>query len=158
VRNTFLATALLLVAACGQADGPPEIAYGRDICDRCGMIISEPRWAAAYRLPDGAEYKWDDVGALLVDAQQRGELEGATVWVHDFESEVWLDAPTATYVVGAALVSPMAYGVAAFAEEERADALILAAGGKRMNWSELVELTKDGELEPQLPSHLHGGG
>ncbi len=46
----FLALALL-AAGCAQGTAeikPPEIRYGEDVCVECKMIISDPRFAAAY--------------------------------------------------------------------------------------------------------------
>ena len=43
--------AALALAGCSPRQAgepqPPEIVYGRDVCDRCGMIMDEPRFAAA---------------------------------------------------------------------------------------------------------------
>ena len=67
-RLGLIALVLILIAACGSATagGPPEINYGRDICIECGMIIEDPRFAAAYRLADGSEHKFDDLGGLII--------------------------------------------------------------------------------------------
>ena len=46
------AAAAVLTTACGvKADGPPEIEVDRTSCAHCGMLISEPVYAAAYRTP-----------------------------------------------------------------------------------------------------------
>jgi nitrous oxide reductase accessory protein NosL len=56
----------LALAACGGAPGaeptPPTIHYGEDICDICGMIISEERHAASYVTEDGVGHAFDDIG------------------------------------------------------------------------------------------------
>ena len=43
---------------------PPEVHYGEDVCDACNMIISEPRFAAAYYTEDGAVRRFDDIGDM----------------------------------------------------------------------------------------------
>jgi len=46
----------LLLGACGGRQGalqPPEIYYGQDTCARCGMLISDPRFAAALLTEEG---------------------------------------------------------------------------------------------------------
>ena len=41
-----LALALVAGAGCAPADGPQPIAYDREACSHCRMLISEPRFAA----------------------------------------------------------------------------------------------------------------
>ena len=63
-----VALVMALAAACGGSDeatGPPEIVEGRTICDECGMIIDEIRFAASYRTADGTEHRFDDIGGML---------------------------------------------------------------------------------------------
>ena len=48
----------------GEAQ-PPEIHYGEDVCDACGMLISEAKFAAASVDQDGTAHKFDDIGDLL---------------------------------------------------------------------------------------------
>ena len=69
------------------------------------MSIDEARFAAAYRLPDGTEKKFDDLGGLIVHARESGQLEDATVWVHDFETEAWVDAPPSSSFVTSSWVT-----------------------------------------------------
>src|SRR5262245_16948176 len=62
----FIAGAALL-GGCERAstDSPPAIAYGRDECAHCGMIISDDRFAAALIVRDGAQSHpllFDDIG------------------------------------------------------------------------------------------------
>lgn len=139
----LLAAALmLLVVACGtgSASGPPEINYGRDICIECGMIIDDPRFAAAYTLEDGSEKKFDDLGGLIVHAREVGELDSAEVWVHDFETEDWLEATQAFYVPTLGVTSPMGHGILAFADKDRAVQTADVLGGEVISWAEVREL------------------
>lgn len=136
-----LAGVAVLVGACGGGgDKPPEIAYGRDTCAECHMIISEPRFAAAYRTPDGTERKFDDIGDMVAFGVRQNQLADAKAWVHDFESEEWLDAREATYVVGDAGVidTPMGRGVLAFSERSAAEAFASGKAAKVVTWDELV--------------------
>lgn len=126
-----------LLAACsdaGAAEGPPEINYGRDICIECGMIIDDPRFAAAYRLEDGTERKFDDLGGLILYGRETGELETALVWVSDFDDEVFILAETAFFVPTAGVTSPMGHGILAFAERGRAEALAQSLNGEVIEW------------------------
>ena len=78
-RLTFVVVVLAMAAAAcstaADADGPPEISYGRDICIECNMIISEPRFAASYRLEGGETKSFDGIGELIKHGQRTGELD-----------------------------------------------------------------------------------
>ncbi len=129
-------------AGCGssEATGPPEINYGRDVCIECGMIIDEARFAASYRMADGTEKKFDDVGGLIIHGREAGDLHGATIWVHDFETEDWVEAPQAFYVPTIAVASPMGHGILSFANEERATRFANDLGGEVLRWDVVVNL------------------
>jgi copper chaperone NosL len=139
----MMVVALAVVGAgCGssEATGPPEIIYGRDICIECGMIIDEARFAAAYRSADGTEKAFDDVGGLIIHGREAGDLDGATIWVHDFETEDWVEAPQAFYVPTIAVASPMGHGILSFADEERATKFANDLGGEVLGWEIVVNL------------------
>lgn len=135
-----VAVAVLAGACGGGGDKPPDIAYGRDTCAECHMIISEPRFAAAYRTSDGTERKFDDIGDMVAFGVRQNQLDGSKVWVHDFETEEWLDARTATYVAGdaGAIDTPMGRGVLAFSERSAAEAYASGKAAKVVTWDELV--------------------
>lgn len=119
----FGVPALALLAACGadpNAVRPPEIAYGRDTCDQCGMVISEGKYACALQLEDGSYRKFDDIGDLAQHQLEHPELRIRARFVHDFISEKWIAAETAAYVHSRTLATPMGHGLAAF--EKKADA------------------------------------
>jgi len=119
---------LPLLAACKpQIEGPEEIRWGRETCEICGMIISDPFFAAEIR--GGADrklYKFDDIGDAVHWLKMQDWAEAANVapdqnpdqnpdiefWVRDVETGTrWLDARGARYLTG--LVSPMDYGFGA---------------------------------------------
>jgi copper chaperone NosL len=117
----------LLLAACAPASAepqPPEMAYGQDTCDLCGMIIGEPKFAAALLLEDGAARKFDDIGNMFVYRQAHPELDVRAWFVHDYRSEEWIRGETAFYVKSPSIKSPMGHGLAAF--RYRADAEVFA--------------------------------
>jgi len=121
----FATIALLLFAGCGQAanvEEPPEIAYGQDVCERCGMIISEDKFAAAYWTAGGQERRFDDIGGMIAYDTENSE-DVASYWVHDFGTGEWMRAEEATYVLDSNLMTPMGFGIAAFADKEQARAL-----------------------------------
>lgn len=130
-------------AACGNAEaatGPPEINYGRDVCVECSMVISEARFAAAYRLEDGTEKKFDDIGGMLKHGQETGEVAGAVAWVHDFSTEEWVEAAAAFYVPTLSVATPMAHGIVAFSDHQRATEFAIGVGGEVIDWETVLLL------------------
>ena len=118
-----LIAALLAVISSGgcsdePATGPVPIHYGRDTCDLCRMIISDPRFASQIRGGPGHKaYKFDDIGDALVflDRQTWKDDPNVEFWVMDVETgKTWLDARKAHYMSG--MQSPMAHGFGAYPE------------------------------------------
>ena len=136
--------ALLAVgaAACSgaEASGPPQVELGRDMCFECGMVIEDARFVASYRLPDGSEKSFDDIGGLIVHGREGGELDDATVWVADFETEQMLDAPAAFFVPTLAVASPMGHGILAFGSEQAANEFAGAIDGSVLRWPAVRDL------------------
>jgi len=143
MKRMLIVLAMALTAAgcaAAEATGPPEINYGRDICIECGMIIDEARFAAAYRLPDGTEKIFDDVGGLIIQSRETGAVDSASIWVHDFETEEWIEAEAAFYVPTMAVPSPMGHGILSFADEERAMRFAHDLGGEVLRWEVVIDL------------------
>ena len=115
----------LLIAACTQqvnTEVPPEIVYGQDVCDRCGMIVNEENYAAAYWTAGGEARRFDDIGGMLAHITEESE-DVASYWVHDLVTGDWIRAERATFVLDPDLMTPMGFGIAAFADEAQAQAL-----------------------------------
>jgi len=111
------------LAGCSSEvrSGPGPIVWDRDGCERCGMAISERRFAAEIRDPMKKLHKFDDFGCA-VSWREHQTFSDAEIefWVADsaqaaaVPGEVkWLDARQAAYVGGKH--TPMAYGYAAVA-------------------------------------------
>lgn len=154
VLLAVLAGLLALSACSAQPAEPaaPEIHYGEDMCSDCGMIINDPRFAASYVVEEGEgsfqTFIFDDIGDMLHHMQQNLTLTGAGWWVHDYESEEWVDATSAWFVVGEQIKTPMNHGMAAFATREAAEALAAEVGGKVHDWDNV-------RIEHALAGHNH---
>ncbi len=152
--------AVLTLTACQSgedAGGPPEIRYGEDVCDRCNMLIAEPRFATAYATESAEVRRFDDVGCLFLHAQEEAETV-ASYWVHDFNSEEWLAGEEATYVVNPDLITPMGWGIAAFASAGDAESYQAGEGGMVLSFAELKAQIDSGELNPMsmgMKDHHH---
>jgi copper chaperone NosL len=149
-RQTIAAVMLatLVAAGCGEANAtaPPEINYGRDICAACGMIVTEPRFATAYRPAGGTEKVFDDLGDMILYGREHGELETAAVWVHDFETEEWIEASDAFYVATTSTGTPMGHGILAFSDAERAQQAATDLDGEVITWDIVTHLPVENGL------------
>ena len=134
-----LLVAIALGACAPQSDEPqpPDIAYGQDVCDECGMLIDEPRFAAASLTTDRGMSKFDDIGDMLTYHVRQPELEVRAWFVHDHDSEEWIRGETAFYVLSSRIASPMGHGIAAFGERNRAEVFAGEVGGVVMTFDEL---------------------
>lgn len=129
----------ILVVSCGSGpnlDEPPDIRYGEDTCERCLMIINEARYAAAYVTIAGDARLFDDIGGMLAHHEEMAE-DVAVFWVHDFETEEWLKADEAYYVQSDHL-TPMGFGIVAFADQSRAESWATQEGGMVMTFADLL--------------------
>jgi copper chaperone NosL len=148
---------LILLVACQQdagLDKPPQIIYGQDVCDECGMIINEQRFAASYVTVTGEVRRFDDIGGMLVHDLEKGE-EVHIYWVHDFNTEEWVDADQAVFVVNRGLGTPMGWGIAAFEDMNSAETYVAEHGGSIATYAELQERIRAGSLDPEALTDLH---
>lgn len=157
-RLLFVSVLLLLATGCGggaQLDASPEIRYGQDECDQCRMIINEPRFAAAYVTADGQTRRFDDVGGMLIYDEAHDE-EVAIFWIHDYDTGEWVKASDAYFVWAdaEALHTPMGYGIVAFADRARAEALAAETQGTVLTFSELRAQFEPAEMDMGM-QHQH---
>ena len=143
VDATRVATLLLVVvtsvassAACEKR--PAALAFGDDACALCSMTISDRRHGALFVSDKGRTYKFDAV-ECMIESLTPGE-KFADTKVHSFHvvdysrPGVVVDAASATYLVSAAVPSPMGANVSAFEAHASADSIQAAKGGDVMNW------------------------
>ena len=137
----------ILLAACSAPTGepqPPEIHYGEDVCDACGMLISDAKFAAAAVDEDGTARKFDDIGDLVAYYAPPDKAKVKAYFVHDYPSEKWLRAEQAFFVVSPKIQTPMAHGIAAYADRAAAEAAAQKYGVKVMTFDELRQMPMSG--------------
>lgn len=149
----------LAMAACQaevDLDEPPEIIYGQDVCEECSMIISESRYATSLVTVAGDVRIFDDIGDMLkYDAEQAENVH--IYWVHDYVTEEWLNADDAAFVLSDDLVTPMGWGLAAFADSAVAEEFATDLGGVVTDFGTLQEEIGDGSLDiANFTGHHHG--
>lgn len=140
-RHTFhVLLVALLLAACAPANTgpqPPEILYGQDVCEECGMIISEARFACAALFSDGEMRKYDDIGDMLAFAAKHADLSVGAWFVHDYNSEQWMRGETAFFVLSDQIRTPMNRGIAAFKDQADAEAFAAQVGAPALTFDAL---------------------
>jgi copper chaperone NosL len=134
---------------------PPAIVYGEDVCDRCGMIIADERFAAGVVVEVGTghyEHRiFDDIGDMFAYLHDEGaDLYVVSIFVHDYHSKAWINAEDATFVQAESLQSPMGFGLAAFADKAAAESQALSWAGEILDFGQaqqFAQMTK--------PHHVH---
>jgi copper chaperone NosL len=138
---------VILLVACSSGSGepqPPEIQYGEDVCDACGMLISDAKFAAASVDQDGTAHKFDDIGDLVTYYMQHDQATVKVYFVHDYPSEKWLRAEQAFFVVSPRIQTPMAHGIAAYADRVAAEAAAQKYRVKVMQFDEVRQQPMSG--------------
>ena len=110
-RRSVLAGAVLLALSgvgCGKQNEPEDAVWGKQPCDHCKMVLSEPRHAAQVVTGAGQRLFFDDLGCMLEHERAQGRAP-LHAWVRS-EQGSWIDAQKARYTAGAR--TPMDYGYA----------------------------------------------
>jgi copper chaperone NosL len=102
--------AALALGACGPPEGPQPIAWDREPCAHCRMLISNPAFAAQLHRAEGGVESFDDPGCLFA----RLEAQPARVhalWFHHLREDRWLSADGVAFLRTAQ--TPMDFGFGA---------------------------------------------
>ena len=123
----LLVTLVFILSLCfsckdNTPQGPHEIYYGEDVCERCKMIISEEQYSSQYVLKDGTARKFDDLGCMLhyISHDEPGHGEKGDIesyYVKDYSTGEWIDGRSAYYVWSEGINTPMGYGIIAFKDQ-----------------------------------------
>jgi hypothetical protein len=110
-RRRVVAVALALaLQACGPPDGPQPIAWDREPCAHCRMLISDAAFAAQLHRSDGTVESFDDPGCLLARLEKTQSGVRA-LWFHHWREERWLARDAVAFERGAR--TPMDFGLGA---------------------------------------------
>jgi hypothetical protein len=105
----------LVALACEDTSNPAAPVWGKQACQSCAMVVSDPRFAAQLVTEDGTRTHFDDPGCMATwMVEGRGKARRA--WVRT-PAGTWIDARTARYARGQP--SPMGFG---FAVDDHGDA------------------------------------
>ena len=101
------------------------------------MLISDAKFAAATVEEDGTARKFDDIGDLVAYYAPADKVRVKAYFVHDYPSEKWLRAEQAFFIVSPQIQTPMAHGIAAYADRAAAETAAQKYGVKVMTFDEL---------------------
>ena len=141
LRLSAVATvdAMFGLAGCARRTtvlSPPKIHYGYDPCAWCGMIISDPHFAAAAAYTrNGSPHDacFDDIGCMFAWQHAHRKTRVAAAWVKSCATKKWINAQTAWFVESTAILSPMGYGIAAGATPSQAQLALPQAARPESN-------------------------
>jgi copper chaperone NosL len=103
-RKYLVASLLLALVGCENADAPQEPAWNKQRCSHCSMVVGDKRFAAQLVSSKGERLFFDDPGCLA--AYELSHAASRRAWV--LSEGTWLDAEGARFGAGAR--SPMDYG------------------------------------------------
>lgn len=108
--GAFAAVAVALQRGATEQMGPRPIAWGKEPCAHCRMLIGEPRHAAQVVLRDGSAKSFDDPGCLFSYLRETRDDVAQRYFRHGRQDR-WLTAPAVAFERGAS--TPMGFGLLA---------------------------------------------
>ena len=116
-RSLIVAVALL-VSGCGSgpttAGNVPQLILGEATCAVCGMVVSDPYYAAASRDDLGETHTYDSIECLIMSLRDPGATPDLQIWLADRGGGGTLHSAEEMMVILANYPSPMGKGYAAF--------------------------------------------
>lgn len=94
-------------AANAPPSGPIAVAWDRDACAHCLMLVGEPRFAAQLHLHQGPVRVYDDPGCLLLDLDDIPSADIHAIYFHHLEADQWIESDRAGFVT--ASPTPMGF-------------------------------------------------
>ncbi len=139
----FALFSLVLFIACKPA--PEPIAFGKDSCHACKMMMTDDKFGAELVTQKGKVYKFDDMNCMLnfYHSGKENEADFAYVLVIDYgKPQQLIDAKQALYLKSEAIRSPMASQVAAFENYDLLKQHKAEWQAIEMSWGEVVSQFK----------------
>jgi copper chaperone NosL len=131
---------VLMLQSCSS--GPQPIAYGKDGCHFCKMVISDQRFGAEVVTDKNKIYKFDDTHcvASFLKSNYLNQKEIAAVYLVDFSKQgVLVKAGECFLFKSEELKSPMGGNIAAFAIEDSMKKYKVQMNGSIINWNEITQ-------------------
>ncbi len=108
---------LFAFAACTKKEAEPRaIIYDRDVCARCVMQLSDPRFVAqAVNKQTGENAVFEEMGCGVMWLEDHG-WDNYTFYVADLKTGKWVKFDEAYFAIE--YITPMAYGIVGMADKE----------------------------------------
>ncbi|XVJ65951.1 MAG: hypothetical protein HEQ40_07235 [Lacibacter sp.] len=131
---------MLLLQSCDTA--PEPIAFGKDQCHFCKMIISDRSFGAELITDKGKVYKFDDAHCIIsfLKSNFLEQNEIVQVYIVDYaQKEKLIPAETAFLLQSDRIRGPMAGNVAAFETEAAMKPFQKEWNAVKIKWKDVVE-------------------
>ena len=138
----------VVLSACSTPK-PATLVVGGDTCSFCGMVVSDPRFAAQVVTKTGKTFMFDAIECFVGFLAEEGVTAAQihSTWVADFdEPGQWLKAEEAYYLQSSQLHSPMGVNLLAFKTQAALEALKAEVGGFQRRYADLEGLVVDSGL------------
>jgi copper chaperone NosL len=140
IKAALFISSLLLLQSCST--GPQPIAYGKDGCHFCKMVISDQRFGAEVITDKNKIYKFDDTHCAVsfLKSNSLKPEEIAAVYLADFSKQGSLiKAGDCFLFASEELKSPMGGNVAAFTAEDSMKKYRQQMNGIILNWNQIIQ-------------------
>jgi copper chaperone NosL len=135
------AISLILFTACSVKQEPIQL--GKDACEHCKMLIMDPRFGAVLTTQKGKNYKFDDLNclAMYINQGKMNESDVHMISAVDFANPGALVLlGDASFLHAESIKSPMASGMAAFADKYEFNKYLSEWTGREMKWDEIKNM------------------
>lgn len=150
--GALLVLVSIVGAGCHESytDSPPVVRLGDSICDQCGMILSDERFATSTIVKGlrGPEAKLFDDFNCQANYEVAQKSNVVTRWSHDYVHSAWIETKKSTFLVSEKLLTPMSSKAAAFATIDEAKAAQETLGGEVLTFEAAWKRLKGGQCCP----------
>lgn len=131
---------IFLLQSCSFS--PEPIAYGKDACHFCKMVISDQRFGAELITHKHKIYKFDDAHCIasFLKSDYLTKDQVASIYLVDFsQKEKLIRAEESFLLKSEALRSPMGGNIAAFEAEDSMTKFNKDLNGSVIKWNEVIQ-------------------
>lgn len=142
MKNLFyLFAVILLLSSCSKS--PEPIQYGRDSCDNCRMLISDPKYGSELITSKGKIYKFDSIECTADFYNNLNVEDINSIWVTDFlRPNEFININEGLFLRSKNLRSPMGLNLSAFSNATELNKIKEQYGGDEIRWNDLVIYVK----------------
>jgi nitrous oxide reductase accessory protein NosL len=106
-------------------------------CAECNMVIRDNSHKARAE-KNGEILNFDSAECLINYLKSYNQNEFSTIEVSDYNTQSFIDAKTAFFLISKSIPSPMGANLTAFSKQEKIKSIINEKGGQLYSWEEIV--------------------